>query len=430
MLLFEFIVTNTGNVPLTSVAVEDDVYGPICGVGSLDPLQSFTCSITVPAGLNQHMNTATVTGNYNGTTASDFDLAHYYGELAFVPAPAIDIEKHVNGEDADEAPGPTILEGDPVTFDFIVTNTGNVALTDVEVVDDQLGPLCGVGSLGVGGTFTCSFTVLAVVGLHTNIGTVTGSYNGNPVTDNDPANYTGTPKFIPNPLIDIEKWVNDDDADEAPGVLLIVGDPVVFEYIINNVGNVALTDVTVTDDILGPICGVSFLAVGDSASCTISGQTAIEGQYTNVGTASGVYNGAPVTDSDPANYFAKPPFVPDPKLDIEKFVNGQDADAAPGPTVPVGSVVTFTYVVTNIGNVTLENITVHDNMFVTRTNRVGLICTIPSLAPGESFTCSATSIAIAGQYMNIGKSYSYYGGGPKTGGILIKDVDYGFYFGQ
>jgi large repetitive protein len=40
-------------------------------------------------------------------------------------------------------------------------------------------------------------------------------------------------------------------------------------------------------------------------------------------------------------------------INVVKFVNGQDADSPTGPHVPVGSTVTFTYVVTNTGDVTL-----------------------------------------------------------------------------
>ena len=36
-----------------------------------------------------------------------------------------------------------------------------------------------------------------------------------------------------------------------------------------------------------------------------------------------------------------------------KLANGPDTDTPPGPHVPVGSTVTFTYVVTNTGNVPL-----------------------------------------------------------------------------
>ena len=39
-----------------------------------------------------------------------------------------------------------------------------------------------------------------------------------------------------------------------------------------------------------------------------------------------------------------------PKIVIEKFTNGADADAAPGPRIGVGSPVTWTYRVTNLGD--------------------------------------------------------------------------------
>jgi len=40
-----------------------------------------------------------------------------------------------------------------------------------------------------------------------------------------------------------------------------------------------------------------------------------------------------------------------PSIDIEKATNGEDADNPTGPLIPVGDTVTWTYVVTNTGNV-------------------------------------------------------------------------------
>jgi hypothetical protein len=372
--------------------------------------------------VGEHTNIGTATGAFEDASVSDSDPAVYTAAPAFIPNPLIDIEKYINGDDADAAPGVALTEGDALTFEFVVTNTGNVTLTDIQVEDDVLGVICGFGSLSVGESRTCSTGGLfAAVGEHTNIGTVTADYNGNPLSDSDPAVYTAEPAFVPAPAIDIEKYVNLDDADIPTGPIVLEGDLVTFEFIVTNTGNVDLADVDVVDDVLGPICGVSFLAVGDSFTCTVTAAAGV-GQHTNVGTASGSYNGTGVSDSDPGNYFGKEKFVPKPGLDLEKLVNGEDADTGPGPNVAVGSPVTFTYIVTNTGNVPLFNIMVADNM-------IGIICKIASLPVGASYTCTATRPAIAGQYMNLGKAGAYYGD-PKAGGILVQDIDRGYYFGK
>ena len=48
-------------------------------------------------------------------------------------------------------------------------------------------------------------------------------------------------------------------------------------------------------------------------------------------------------------------------LSLVKFVNGQDADSPTGPHVAAGSTVTFTYVVTNTGNVPVSDVVVSDD---------------------------------------------------------------------
>lgn len=55
-----------------------------------------------------------------------------------------------------------------------------------------------------------------------------------------------------------------------------------------------------------------------------------------------------------------------------------DADTPPGPHAIKGIKVQFKFVVTNTGNKVLTNVKVTDNVF-------GLIGTLPSLAPGESY---------------------------------------------
>jgi uncharacterized repeat protein (TIGR01451 family) len=106
-------------------------------------------------------------------------------------------------------------------------------------------------------------------------------------------------------------------------------------------------------------------------------------------------------------------------VNIEKLTNGQDADVPPGPSIQVGSQVTWSYVVTNNGNAALSNIVVTDN-------RPGVIVTCPqsSLAVGApSMTCSATGVAVLGQYSNIGTVTANSSNGPVT------DADPSHYLG-
>src|SRR4029077_20745752 len=133
-----------------------------------------------------------------------------------------------------------------------------------------------------------------------------------------------------------------------------------------NTGNVPLANVVVSDDKLGPITSFTGDTNGNGLLdltetwTYMQTATALAGQQTNTGTVTGrdANNppGATVTDNNPANYFGDAPAI-----HIVKFVNGQDANSPPGPHVAAGSTVTFTYVVTNTGNVPLANVVVSDN---------------------------------------------------------------------
>lgn len=115
-------------------------------------------------------------------------------------APAIVLKKYTNGEDADETPGPLIENGQPVTWTYVITNTGSVALVEINVIDDQEGAVltCPSTTLAAGASMTCTLTGVAAAGQYTNTATVTGKTppdGVNPprtVTDSDPSHYYGT----------------------------------------------------------------------------------------------------------------------------------------------------------------------------------------------------------------------------------------------
>jgi len=112
------------------------------------------------------------------------------------------------------------------------------------------------------------------------------------------------------PSLDIEKHTNGQDADAAPGPFIPVGGAVLWEYIVTNTGNVTLTNIAVTDDVLGPIGVIASLAPGASQTLTANG-TAAAAQHANIGTASGSPPVGPdVSDSDPSHYFSERPAAP------------------------------------------------------------------------------------------------------------------------
>ncbi len=148
--------------------------------------------------------------------------------------PKIDIEKSTNDVDADNANGndiPQIAPGKTVTWTYTVKNTGNTALSNVTVTDDQTGVMvtCPKTILAVGETMICTATGTAVTlatdtlytkvsgtcggvtnsTLYKNMGKATGeTFLGEMVQDTDPSHYcnprttssvgTGTPGYWKN----------------------------------------------------------------------------------------------------------------------------------------------------------------------------------------------------------------------------------------
>jgi len=144
-------------------------------------------------GQYENVGTVSATPDGGGDNVTDSDPSHYFAEESPPPAPAIDLEKHTNGVDADSPPGPMLTVGDAVTWTFIVTNTGNVELTGVSVSDDQEGPIsCPKSTLQPGESMTCSASGVAAEGQYANLGTVDADGGATSVSDSDPSHYAAT----------------------------------------------------------------------------------------------------------------------------------------------------------------------------------------------------------------------------------------------
>ena len=404
-------VSNTGNVALSGISLTDDKEGTITNFsgdtdsdGLLDTNEVWTYTKTGTAKAGSYSNTGNVTGSYNGTPVTDSDPSSYFGA-----APAFTIEKLTNGYD-----GKDILTGQPITWTYKVTNTGNIDLTNLEVKDDNGTPgntsddfvVGSIASLPVGSNQTLQKASTAITGAYANVGTASNTYtdgagNNTPISVTDPSNYFGA-----NPALKVNKLTNGFDGKE-----ILAGKPITWTYEVTNTGNVNLTNVQVKDDNGTPANTSDDFVVGTIASLP-AGQsttvqkasTAITGAYANIGTASNTYtdglgNSKNLSATDPSNYFGA-----NPALTINKLTNGFD-----GKQILAGQPITWTYEVKNTGNVNLTNVQVNDdNGTPANPNDDFVVGTIASLATGQSTTLQKTSTAITGAYTNIGKASNTY----------------------
>ena len=143
-------------------------------------------------------NVAEVTASVGAGSASDSDIA---SAVLDPLAPAVEIVKTGNGDDANVAPGVLVSPGSTMSFVYTVTNVGNVELDDVRVTDDQgVTVNCGSGTnviprLALGQSVTCTGSSVAPYGPYVNVGIVSGTPRGSlaaPVSASDQANVYGT----------------------------------------------------------------------------------------------------------------------------------------------------------------------------------------------------------------------------------------------
>jgi uncharacterized repeat protein (TIGR01451 family) len=106
------------------------------------------------------------------------------------------------------------------------------------------------------------------------------------------------------PAVRIKKSTNGEDADSAPGPILLVGSAVTWRYIVTNTGTVPLTGIVVEDDRGVAVTCVSqtILPPGQDMTCSGTGVATL-GQYRNVGAVkASTPGGVAVDDTDPSHY--------------------------------------------------------------------------------------------------------------------------------
>jgi uncharacterized repeat protein (TIGR01451 family) len=421
---FTIVVTNNGNATAQGVTVTDSVPagldvdgasftggsngpGPCdvngqdvsCDIGSLAAGASATVTIDVTVladACPSITNTATVTAsNETGSTDDNSDSTSF------------DVVCGVNLTLDKSADVQSVNAGGNVTFTITATNTGTSSAQDVHVTDampagvtinsasftgGSNGPGscdingqsvdCDLGTLGAGQTATVTIGVTVNASncpSITNDASVSADNETGGTEDNSDSVTVGVvcettppPPPPPTPLgIQIIK---------GGPALAHVGDTITYTFDVSLTTSTPLTAITVTDPMCSAAPVLGSKSGGDQDEWLEPGETwrfhcahtvtaADPDPLPNTGTVRG-------TDSQGRSTSDTDDHVVDiihPAIRVVK--------TASRPSITPGQTVTYTYKVTNIGDVTLFDVSVNDD-------KLGHICSIPRLDVGETETCT------------------------------------------
>ena len=355
MITYSFLVTNTGNVTLSGVLVNDtDLPGLsaiACRPGTLAPAADETCTATysttqadVDAG--SVPNTATAQGTPPGSTTpvvSDPSTA----TLSASQAAGISVVKSAS---------PTIFSqaGQTIVYSFLVTNTGNVTLSAVGSTTPT-SRACPRSAARRPRWRPASGDLHRDLldhagGRGRRIGDEHGHRPGHPAEVDDAGSVGSVDRDVPAAQVPAISLVK----SASPSAVSKAGQVITYSFLVTNTGNVTLTGVLVDDTDLPGLSAISCpsatLAPGLSETCTATHSTTQadvdRGGITNTATAQGTPAGSttPVV-SDPSTVT-----VP---AEVSRAISVVKS-ASPATYSRPGQTISYSFLVTNTGNVTLS----------------------------------------------------------------------------
>ena len=345
----------------------------------------------------------------DGTNASDKTRKTFTGSsaLTLIKTASDPADNDSNGVDV----------GDVITYTYVATNSGNVTLTNVSIAETQA-DFTGTGTLpspayasggsdqdsdsatddlavGESVTWTATYALTQAdvnAGFVENQATATGSSPSGTgdvtdVSDDDGTNASDKTRktFTGSSALTLIKTASDPADNDSNGV--DVGDVITYTYVATNSGNVTLTNVSIAEtqaDFTGTgtlpspayasggsdqdsDSATDDLAVGESVTWTATYALTqadvnagfVENQATATGSSpSGTGDVTDVSDDDGTNASDKTrkTFTGSSALTLIKTASDPADNDSNG--VDVGDVITYTYVATNSGNVTLTNVSI------------------------------------------------------------------------
>lgn len=390
ILTYTITVENTGNVTITDISVVDELVGLSETIVSLAPGASRNYpNQTYPvqqSDLNAGSveNVATAEGedpNGDPVTAS--------GEVTVSgdQDPVLEITKA-----ADVQSYSTL--GQVISYTIVVTNNGNVTLTDVAVVDPLIVLNQTIISLAPGGsqTFTGTYTITQADldrGFLTNTAGATAAGQGpggTDLTDSDTLKIDA----VQTKTINLVKRA-------VPASYSSLDQVIWYYFEVENTGNVTIRNVRIDDLLLG-ISGVAVspavLEPGQKGVLTypyaVTQVNLDNGLIVNTATASGVAPDNSNVPSPPSTATATARNI-SAAVSIKKSADVTSFSA-------VGDQIIYSFIIQNTEDVTLYNVTLDDV-------KLGIsgLAVVDSLAPGQSETVSAPAYTVTQADIDEGK---------------------------
>jgi uncharacterized repeat protein (TIGR01451 family) len=407
---YSFVVTNSGNVPLNGVVVNDSKLSatpvactpatiPVGGTANCGPA-SYTITGADEA-TGSVDNSATATGTPPGGTPVTSDPSTTSTPVT-PAAPALTLVKTAGTPVDTNANGITDA-GDTIAYSFVATNSGNVPLNGVVINDAKLSatPIaCAPSTIPVGGTANCGPVSYIVTdadeasGSVDNSATATGTPPGGTPVTSDPST-TSTPTTVPNAALTLVKTAGAPVDATAKG-LTDAGDTIAYSFVVTNSGNVPVDGVVINDAKLSatPIaCTPATVPVGGTANCgpvsyTITGADEDTGSVDNSATATGTPPGGTPVTSDPSTT-STPVVAAAPSLMLVKTA-GTPVDVNGNGITDAGDTIAYSFAVTNAGNVPVEGVAIND----ARLSATPIACTPASVPVGGTTECGPLTYAI------------------------------------
>ena len=399
---YQITVKNDGNLTIKDIEVTDELTGNTGNkawkIEELAPgaEETFTASYTVTEKdilAGSVVNEATAKGTSPDPEKPEVPVDPGKKEDPTDPAKtSLQVVKTTVSEPAN---GETYALGETIEYRITVTNTGNLTVEDVKVLDELTGNIGDQALVveeplapGKKAEFNVSYTV-----------TEKDILAGSVVNE---ATATGTSTNPDDPEVPVIPGKTEDPTDPANGHLVItkstisepangkayaLGETITYKIIVKNDGNLTIKDIEVTDELTGntgdKAWKIEKLAPGKleefTTSYTVTEKDILAGSVVNEATAKGkspdpekpdvpVKPGEKEDPTDPANGH----------LNITKTTTSTPAN---GSAYALGETITYQITVKNDGNLTIKDIEVTDEL----TGNTGdKAWKIDSLSPDES----------------------------------------------